>query len=52
MKKFVRVMDGNKSNAGGFYYKLEEVNISNNWNPNEIEPEKMGGFILALKIKF
>lgn len=44
MNKFVRVMDGTKSNAGGFEYKLDEVNISNNWNPNEVEPEKMGGF--------
>ena len=44
MKKFVRVMDGIKSNAGGFEYKLDEINISDNWNPNEIEPEKMGGF--------
>ena len=37
-------MDGTKSNAGGFEYKLDEINISNNWNPNEVEPEKMGGF--------
>ena len=44
MGKFVRVMDGIKSNAGEFEYKLDEINISNNWNPNENEPEKMGGF--------
>ncbi|HBC84448.1 MAG TPA: hypothetical protein DCZ30_03180 [Clostridiales bacterium] len=44
MEKFMRVMDGTKSNAGGFEYKLNEINISNNWNPNEVEPEKMGGF--------
>ena len=44
MKKFVRVMDGLKSNAGGFEYQLNKVNISNNWNPNEVEPDKMGGF--------
>lgn len=44
MKKYVRVMDGIKSNAGGFVYKLNEINLSDNWNPNEIEPEKMGGF--------
>lgn len=44
MEKFVRVMDGAKSNAGKFEYKLDEINISNNWNPNEVEPEKMGGF--------
>ena len=44
MSKFVRVMDGLKSNAGGFEYKLDEVNISTNWNPNSLDPEKMGGF--------
>ena len=44
MEKYVRVMDGIKSNAGGFEYKLDEINISNNWNPNENEPDKMGGF--------
>lgn len=43
-RKCVRVMDGTKSNAGGFEYKLDEINISNNWNPNETEPDKMGGF--------
>jgi hypothetical protein len=42
--KYVRVMDGLKSNAGGFEYKLDEVNISKNWNPTTLEPEKMGGF--------
>ena len=42
--KFVRVMDGLKSNAGGFDYKLDEVNVSNNWNSKALEPEKMGGF--------
>ena len=44
MSKFVRVMDGIKSNAGGFEYKLDEINISINWNPEELEPDKMGGF--------
>lgn len=37
-------MDGTKSNASGFEYKLDEINISNNWNPNKNEPDKMGGF--------
>lgn len=44
MKKYVRVMDGTKSNAGGFEYKIDQINIATNWNPNEVEPEKMGGF--------
>ena len=44
MGKYVRVMDGTKSNAGNFEYKLDKINVSNNWNPTEVEPEKMGGF--------
>ena len=44
MKKYMRVMDGTKSNAGDFEYKINEINISNNWNSNEKEPGKMGGF--------
>ena len=44
MSKYVRVMDGLKSNAGGFEYKLDEVNVAKNWNPNSLNPEEMGGF--------
>ena len=44
MKKYVRVMDGTKSNAGGFEYKLNSVNIAKKWNPREFEPDKIGGF--------
>ena len=43
-KKYVRVMDGLKSNAGGFEYKLNETNIENVWNPNTYNPKEMGGF--------
>ena len=42
--KFVRVMDGLKSNAGGFNYKLDEINISEKWDTSTLNPEKMGGF--------
>ena len=42
--KYVRVMDGLKSNAGGFEYKLDEVNIATNWNPKADTPEEFGGF--------
>ena len=52
MQKYVRVMDGTKSNAGGFEYKLDEINYSDNWNPNETEPDKMGVLISVLKIKY
>lgn len=44
MGKYVRVMDGLKSSAGGFEYKLNEVNIANKWNPKSIDAEEMGGF--------
>ena len=44
MNKYVRVMDGLKSNAGGFEYKIDEINIAEKWNPNTLEPEQMGGF--------
>ena len=44
MSKYVRVMDGLKSNANGFQYKLNEVNIADTWNPNTYNPKEMGGF--------
>ena len=51
MNKYVRVMDGLKSNAGGFNYKTDEVNVSENWNPKALEPEKMGGFNFSTETK-
>ena len=42
--KFVRVMDGLKSNAGGFDYKINEVNVAKKWNPTNFDAEEMGGF--------
>ena len=44
MVKYVRVMDGVKSNAGGFEYKVDEVNVAKKWNPNNMDPMEMGGF--------
>lgn len=44
MKKYVRVMDGLESNAGGFDYKLNEVNVANNWNPSANSGKDFGGF--------
>jgi len=44
MPRYVRVMDGLKSNAGGFEYKLDEINIANKWDTSSLDPEKMGGF--------
>ena len=46
MNKFVRVMDGLKSNASGEVFKLDEITTAKNWNPNEKEPEKMVNSIL------
>ena len=42
--KYVRVMDGLKSNAGGFNYKLDEINISEKWDTSTLDPKKMGWF--------
>lgn len=44
MGLYVRVMDGLKSNAGGFEYKLDEINVAQKWNPKNLDPEEMGGF--------
>ena len=44
MNKYVRVMDGLKSNAGGFKYKLDKINIAEKWNTHTMDPEQMGGF--------
>ena len=51
MKKYMRIMDGQKSNAGGFEYKLDSINETDNWHPEEIEPEKMGGFNFSTEDK-
>lgn len=51
MSKYVRVMDGLKSNASGQEFKLDEVITANLWNPNEVEPEKMGGFNFSTEDK-
>lgn len=44
MNKYVRVMDGLKSNAGGFEYKLNEINVSDYWNPEAHSGKEFGGF--------
>ena len=51
MKKYVKVMFGNKSNANGFEYKVGEVNIADMWDPNEKDPKKMGGFNFSVENK-
>ena len=44
MNKYVRVMDGLKSNAGGFEYKLNEINVSDSQNPEAHSGKEFGGF--------
>ena len=45
MSKYVKVMFGTTSGAkSDFEYKLNEVNESNNWNPNADNPREFGGF--------
>ena len=51
MNKYVRVMDGVKSNAGGFDYKIDEVNVASNWNPKADNPEEFGGFNFGVEDK-
>lgn len=51
MEKYVRVMDGLNSNASGFQYKLNEVNISTNWNKDALTPKEMGGFNFSTEDK-
>ena len=51
MSKYVRVMFGNTSGANGFFFEENEVNVAENWNPKEIEPDKMGGFNFSTENK-
>ena len=44
MSKYVRVMDGLKSNANGQEFKLDEVIVAETWDPSKQDPEEMGGF--------
>lgn len=44
MSKYLRLMDGNKSNAGGFEIKIDEVVVADKWNPKTMDPSEMGGF--------
>ncbi|NLD78986.1 MAG: hypothetical protein GX641_01450 [Mollicutes bacterium] len=50
-KKYIRVMFGTTSGANGFEFKENEVNIAENWNPKEKEPDLMGGFNFSVEDK-
>lgn len=42
--KYLRAMNGEKSHASGYMFKINEVNISEIWNENATTPEEQGGF--------
>lgn len=50
-QKYVKVMFGTTSGANGFEYKQNVVNVADNWNPSEIEPDLMGGFNFSVEDK-
>ena len=41
--KYVRVMDGDVSNASGLTFKINEVNVCDDWYPEETDLDKTGG---------
>ncbi len=49
--KFMRVIDGVVSNASGFTYKINEIMIADNWNPQARKPQEMGGFNFSTEDK-
>lgn len=49
--KYMKVMFGTKSVASDFEYKLNEINVADSWNPNETDPDKMGGFNFSTETK-
>lgn len=50
--KYLKVMFGKTSGAdSNFEYKINEVNIANNWNPNAKDPKEMGGFNFSTETK-
>lgn len=51
MSKYIRLMDDTKSNAGGFEFKLGEVNIAKIWNTTTYNPTIMGGFNFSTEEK-
>lgn len=49
--KFLKVMFGNKSSANGFEYKVDKINIADNWYPNEKKIKDIGGFYVSTEDK-
>lgn len=51
MQKYMRVMYDTKSHTGSFEYKINEINESDNWNPNAKNPKDFGGFNFSTEDK-
>ena len=52
MEKYVKVMFGTSSGANSdLKYKIDDVNISNIWNPKSDDPKEMGGFNFSTESK-
>ena len=51
MDKYVRVMYGTRSHAGGFEYKIGQVNETDNFNPKAENPKDLGGFNFSTESK-
>ena len=49
--KYLKLVDGVKSNANGFEYEIGKVNVADTWNPTSFEPEIMGGFNFSVENK-
>lgn len=49
--KYIKLVDGLKSNANGFKYKIGKVNVSDTWNPTTFDPVLMGGFSFSVENK-
>ena len=42
--KYLKVMFSTKSRYSDYEYKIDEVNIANEWNPFGKTPKEIGGF--------
>ena len=52
MSKYLKVMFDTTSGANSdLHYKIDEINIADKWNPNALDPGKMGGFNFSIEDK-
>ena len=50
-KKYLKVVRNTCSSNGNYEYKINEVNISDNWNPQGTDASTMGGFNFSTEDK-